>query len=225
MISQARLSDEVKLYITHIETENNQLKNTVHNNIIQFEKYENQFEKYETKVARLEKLNLLLEEQLRLAMYKRFGKLAERFIDTHQLLLFASQETQAPHEPPPAHEETYTVAEHTRVKRGRKPLDENLPRTDIIVDIPEEEKTCACGHPLVCIGEEVSERLQIIPQQIYVEVLHKPKYACHHCEGSADEENPAVRMAKTPGNIMPGSIATPGLLSFIFTQKYCDCLP
>jgi transposase len=32
-------------------------------------------------------------------------------------------------------------------------------------------------------------------------------------------------MAKTPGNIMPGSIATPGLLSFIFTQKYCDYLP
>jgi transposase len=32
-------------------------------------------------------------------------------------------------------------------------------------------------------------------------------------------------MAQTPGNIMPGSIATPGLLSFIFTQKYCDYLP
>jgi transposase len=32
-------------------------------------------------------------------------------------------------------------------------------------------------------------------------------------------------MAKTPGNIMPGSIATPGLLSFIFVQKYCDYLP
>jgi hypothetical protein len=32
-------------------------------------------------------------------------------------------------------------------------------------------------------------------------------------------------MAKTPHNIMGGSIATPDLLSFIFTQKYCDYLP
>jgi transposase len=78
---------------------------------------------------------------------------------------------------------------------------------------------------LTCIGEEISERLHIIPEQIWVEVIHKKKYACHECEGSGDEDKPAVRMAKTPGNIMPGSIATPDLLSFIFTRKYCDYLP
>jgi transposase len=94
-----------------------------------------------------------------------------------------------------------------------------------VLDIPEEQKLCSCGHPLVCIGEEVSERLQIIPQQVFVERLRKLKYACHECEGSGDEEKPAVRMAKTPGNIMPGSIASSGLLSFIFTGKYCDYSP
>jgi transposase len=61
--------------------------------------------------------------------------------------------------------------------------------------------------------------------EIYAERNHRLKYVCHECEGSGDEDRPAVRMGKTPGNIIPGSIATPGLLSFIFTQKYCDYLP
>jgi hypothetical protein len=60
---------------------------------------------------------------------------------------------------------------------------------------------------------------------MYVEVLRVMKYACRACEGSGDEDKPAVRTGKVPANIMPGSIATPDLLSFIFTRKYCDYIP
>lgn len=45
------------------------------------------------------------------------------------------------------------------------------------------------------IGEETSERLQVIPEQIYVDRHIRAKYACKVCEGSGDEEKSAVRIA------------------------------
>jgi transposase len=200
------LSDEVKNYISELKqykTESVILKQTIEN---------------------LEEKNRRLEERLRIALMKQFSKHAERYTGEGQQLLFdAGEKTALKVEE--KEKDTVTVQSHKRTKRGRKPLDEKLPRKDVWIDIPEEEKQCACGHTLVKIGEEVSERLQIVPQQIFVERIHKSVYACHECEGSGDEDKPAVRTAKTPENIMPGSIATPGLLSFIFVQKYCDYLP
>jgi transposase len=63
------------------------------------------------------------------------------------------------------------------------------------------------------------------PRQVRAEVPHQKKYACREREGSGGEDKPAVKTAGTPCNIMPGSIASPDLLSFIFVQKYCDYLP
>ena len=34
---------------------------------------------------------------------------------------------------------------HTRRKRGRKALPENLLRVEVVHDLAEEEKTCSCG--------------------------------------------------------------------------------
>jgi transposase len=122
-------------------------------------------------------------------------------------------------------DEAVEVAAHRRKKRGRKPLSKFLPREEIVHDIPAEEKQCACGSELVKIGEEVSERLQVIPEQIYVERHIRPKYACKTCEGSGDEERPAVRIAPAVPSIIPKSIVTPGLLAFILVNKYVDHLP
>ncbi|EQA62595.1 IS66 family transposase zinc-finger binding domain protein [Leptospira alexanderi serovar Manhao 3 str. L 60] len=62
-------------------------------------------------------------------------------------------------------------------------------------DIPESEKTCSCGHGLTRIGEEKSEKLDIIPAKIQVEVHVRPKYACKHCEGTSDETLSVVRIS------------------------------
>jgi transposase len=120
--------------------------------------------------------------------------------------------------------ETETIS-YTRNKPGRKPIDEKIPRQEVILDIAEEEKTCGCGSPLVCIGEDVTERLVMIPEQVYVVRYHAKKYACPECEGSGDEEEPAVKTAEVPASSMPGSIATPELLSYVFTKKYGDYTP
>lgn len=97
------------------------------------------------------------------------------------------------------------VKSYKRRKCGRKKLSEDLPRREIYLDIPEEEKQCVCGTTLVKVGEDRSERLQVIPAQIYVEVTVRPKYACRNCEGSADEEKPVFRQMPAPKNIIAKS--------------------
>jgi transposase len=164
-----------------------------------------------------------LVDEYRLLLYKRFGRSSER-VDVTQELLFDASEQISPQDD--GNEiEPVTVNSYTREKRGRKPLDEKLPREEIIHDIPEQEKQCACGAELQKIGEEVSERLQVIPEQIYVERHVRPKYACRRCEGSGDEDKPAVRIASAVPSIIPQSIVTPGLLAFVFVNKYVDHLP
>jgi len=118
---------------------------------------------------------------------------------------------------------TYTVIKNIRGKRLSIP--ENIPREEIILDIPDEEKICECGYSLVKIGEETSEKLDIIPAQIKVIRYIRPKWACSHCEGSGDESRPAVRIAPPAKELLSKSIATAGLVSHIITSKYCDALP
>ena len=117
------------------------------------------------------------------------------------------------------------VKSYKRRKCGRKKLSEDLPRREIYLDIPEEEKQCACGTTLVKVGEDRSERLQVIPAQIYVEVTVRPKYACRNCEGSGDEDKPVFRQMPAPKNIISKSISTPNLLAFIFSQKFFEHNP
>ncbi|MFP3040745.1 IS66 family insertion sequence element accessory protein TnpB [Treponema primitia] len=109
--------------------------------------------------------------------------------------------------------------------RGRKPIDPAIPREVEIIDIPEADKMCACGTILKKIGEEVSERLEIVPPRIYVKQIVRPKHACPECEGVDDPDKPTVRVASAPVSIIPGSIVTPGLLSTIMIAKYQDHLP
>lgn len=121
--------------------------------------------------------------------------------------------------------EIIKIPEHNRRKRGRKPLPDNLPREEVIHDIPEEEKICACGSRLTCIGENKSEQLHVEPAKLKVIVNVRPKYACKKCEGTSDESKPAVKIAPAPLQIIPKSFATPSLLACIIIAKFADSLP
>ena len=185
---------------------------------------EKQVAALEQKTGALERKNRTLEEKLKLALFRQFGRHAETFVGEGQPPLFDAEETAAPAaEAEPA--KTVTVAEHQRKQRGRKPLDEKIPRVDETIDIREEDKQCACGAKLTCSGEDVTERLALIPEQVYVLRYHVKKYACHECEGSGDEDKPAVRTGSVPANLIPGSIATPELLSCVFMKKYGEKVP
>src|SRR6185437_3414396 len=63
-----------------------------------------------------------------------------------------------------------------RMNRGSLPA--HLPHVEIVVDI--EDRICpCCGKPLHRIGEDTSERLDIVPAQFRVLMVRRPKYADH----------------------------------------------
>ncbi len=70
--------------------------------------------------------------------------------------------------------------------RGRKRFPPELPRREVILDIPEAEKSCGCGNQKACIGHEESERLGVKPAEIFVWRYLRLKYACRKCEGTED---------------------------------------
>ena len=73
---------------------------------------------------------------------------------------------------------------------NRGSLPAHLPRVEEIIQ--PESLICNCGGGLHCIGEDVSERLDVIPAQFRVIVTHRPKYACRACtDGVAQAPAPA----------------------------------
>jgi transposase len=183
-------------------------------------------DKYEESLKEIKEYQhkyLEMKERLDLLAYRKFGRSAEQLLaDEKQILLFAA-ETETKEE---SVKEEYTdVKSFKRKKAGRKPLSPNIWREERTIDIPESEKTCACGAKLTRIGEETSERLQVKPPQIYVDKIIRPKYACRHCEGTEDEEKAAVRIAPVEPSMIPRSISSPSLLSTIITYKFERHLP
>lgn len=198
----SQLDPQIRSYIDQLKSENQRLKKS-----------------HRTLEARYE----VLDEKYHLLLFKRFHRSSEQDSAQHQL--FEEAETAANEALEEDSAEKVTVPAHQRSKRGRKPIAAHVPRVDVVHDIDESEKQCDCGHTMVRIGEEVSERMQVIPAKMYAERHIRPKYACHHCEGSGDEEKPAVRVAPAPPSMLPGSIVTPGLLAFILVNKFVDHLP
>jgi transposase len=166
-----------------------------------------------------------LEEELRLAKSWRYGRKADEEVDGRQARLFNEAEDGATGIPEAAvAEETVSVAAHERKKAGRKPLPANLPREEVVHDIPEADKVCACGAALSRIGEEVSEQLEVIPARAKVIRHIRPKYACRACQG-VETEDGAVKIAPPAEQLLPKSIATPGLLAYLMVSKFADSLP
>ena len=165
-----------------------------------------------------------LEERVRLLQNEIFGRKSEKHRpeDHRQLPIFESDSRQDPDRDTSA--STVVVAEHKRKKRGRKPLPADLPRVEVIHDLPEEEKVCACGAQLSRIGEEACEKLDYIPAKVRVLRHIRYKYACKCCEG-VEDDGPTVRIAPAPAQLIPKSIVTEGLLAHIVISKFADGLP
>jgi len=185
------------------------------------------YERQTQELKETENKYLEMKERFDLLVYQRYARSAERLpVDEKQQLLFAEepeQETQI--QADTSADEKQEIKSYTRKKPGRKPIDPNLPRRENIIDIPEAEKTCACGSQMTKIGEETSEKVEIIPPSMYVLKTIRPKYACRCCEGTEDENKPSVRLAPVPPAIIPRSIASASLLSYVMIQKYQDHLP
>lgn len=115
--------------------------------------------------------------------------------------------------------ESVTIAAHMRKKSGRKKIDSQLPRIEVIHDLPQSEKVCPHdGTALERIGEETAEQLHFVPAQVKVFKHIRYKYGCPCCRQG-------VKIAPVPAHILPKSKASPSLLAHIVTAKYVDATP
>jgi transposase len=166
-----------------------------------------------------------LEERIRLLQNEIFGRKTEKGVASEsahiQMNLFNEPEAGVPEK---EIDEEITIAQHTRKKSGRKRLPEDLPRIEVVHDLSEKEKQCECGCVKDKIGEEVSEKLDIIPATVRVIRHIRYKYACKNCEG-VESEGPTVVIAPPALEMIPKGIATSGLLAHILTSKFEDALP
>lgn len=159
-----------------------------------------------------------LQEQLNLALARRYAASSEK-ISPDQIRLFDEAESETEGlDDAPTEDETVTVPEHTRKKRGRKKLPSSLPRVDVIHELSDTERVCPHdGQALNEIGEVTSEQLDIIPAKIQVIRHIRKQYACACGQ--------CIKTAALPAQPIPKSMASPGLLAHITVSKYQDALP
>jgi len=118
----------------------------------------------------------------------------------------------------PAEAEAEEIVAPVKRRGKRKPLPANLPRVEVIHDLPEHELTCTCGACKQVIGEETSEQLEIIPMQVRVIRHIRKTYACKACEA-------APITADKPAKLIEKSLASPSVLAMLLTTKYADGIP
>ena len=78
-----------------------------------------------------------------------------------------------------------TTDANTRRQPKRQALPEHLRRVDHHHE--PESTTCGCGEAMVRIGEDVSERLDIIPAQFFIHRHIQGKWACKCCQALVQE--------------------------------------
>jgi transposase len=105
----------------------------------------------------------------------------------------------------------------TAANRNRGALPAHLPRYEVVVDVESKDCPC-CGGRLHLVGEDRTEQLDIVPAQLRVKVVRRPRYACRACEV-------AVVQAAAPERPIAGGMATEALVVHVVVSKFCDALP
>ena len=169
-------------------------------------------------------LNHLIEQFI-LARHRQFGVSSEhisgqgRLFDEVEVLAADTSEAQDTAPIPPETPVSSDAAKPEAKARGKRaPLPPELPRVDIVHDVPESERTCPCGTPMVVIGQQISEQFDIVPMQIRVLRHVRNTYGC-----PGGEHAPVT--ATLPAQPLPKSNASPDFLAMLLITKYIDGLP
>jgi transposase len=165
--------------------------------------------------AENERLRQIIKELQR----HRFGRRAES-LPVDQLLLGLEEVEQVEAEGFAAEDTADSAKREARARKrraNRGSLPAHLPRIEQVVDI--EDKVCPCCSGLLhVLGEDVAERLDIVPAQFRVIVTRRPKYACRSCEE-------VVVQAPAPSRLVEGGIPTEATVAHVLVSKYADHLP
>ncbi|MEY8827208.1 IS66 family transposase [Sedimentitalea sp. XS_ASV28] len=146
------------------------------------------------------------------------GKRSEKLSDDDRQLAFEDLETAV------AEVETRReqAAPSTQTPRGTRQrnlghLPADLPRIERVIEPASLEYPCGCGR-MHRIGEDRTERLDIVPAQLRVLVDIRPKYACRICSDGVIQAVAAPRLIE-------GGLPTEGAIAHVLVSKFADHLP
>ena len=144
-------------------------------------------------------------EKLRRQLYGTRSEQKSRLLDQMELQLeeleaAATEEEIAAGQAVAASSESTQVRAFTRRRPARKPFPAHLPRERVIVPGP---RACACcgSHRLAKLGEDVTERLEVVPRQWKVVQIVREKFTCRNCE--------KISQAPAPFAVLPRGLAGP----------------
>ena len=170
-------------------------------------------------VGELEALNARLEHFVKELNQIIYGKRSEKLGPDERQLAFEDIEVAQSE----AEAQSDTI-EMTTPRKKRKSAQRNLgnlpDHLERIEDVIEPDSIvcpCGCGD-MVRIGEDRTERLEIIPAQPKVVVTIRPKYACPKKQGG-------IVQALAPVHLIEGGLPTEGTLAHIGVSKYADHCP
>ena len=171
------------------------------------------------KVVSLTDRNRRLEHLVRELRRAMFGQKSEKLHPDQLLLAFEELEGAL------AEAETDAPASTTPTPRAKRPAAErnlghlpaHLPRTYQVIEPESTLCPCGCGE-MTKIGEDRTERLDVVPAQLQVIVTVRPKYACRKCEDG-------VTQAPAPAHLVEGGLPTEGMLAHVLVSKFADHLP
>lgn len=166
-----------------------------------------------------------LLEQAILARQRLFGTSSEqmaaqsRLFDEAEALAQTSTDAQDIAQQAPEVPATDAKAPGVKSARGKRaPLAAGLPRVDVIHDVAQADRTCPCGTPMVEIGQDISEQLDIVPMQVRVLRHIRKRYAC-----PTSQHAPVT--AALPAQPLPKSNASVDFLAMLLAVKFVDGLP
>lgn len=176
----------------------------------------------EAALAEMQEANRRLEDILRTSQRETFGRRSEKLSpDQFNLPLEDAELAQGVLEA--AQEKAEAALSRARGDEPRKParnrghLPAHLPRVERIIEPASTLCPCGCGE-MARIGEDISERLDVIPAQFQVLVTRRPRYACRRCSQT-------VVQAHAPEHVVPGGLPTERLIAWIIVSKFGDFLP
>ncbi len=100
-------------------------------------------------------------------------------------------------------------------KPKRQALPEHLRRVEHHHE--PENTTCDCGQPMVRIGEDVSEKLDIVPAEFFVHRHVRGKWACKCCQTLMQEP--------VEPNIIDKGMPAEGLIAHTLVSRFVDHIP
>jgi transposase len=166
-------------------------------------------------VSQMDRLRHLLRQLQR----AQFGRRSEK-LDPEQLLLALEDIEQAVAANEADDDRKDPTAAGARANKrcaNRGALPGHLPHVDVTI-APEDTNCPCCRAPMHMIGEETSQRLDVVPAQFRVIVTHRPKYACRACEE-------AVVQAPAPERLIKGGLPTEAMVAYVLVAKYAWHLP